>query len=265
MDDPIITYGAKVTVISQTDLYNFKDVTKLSAPALDLRDTILNPYFPVWNQGNYNICSPMHVVAAIASELIRKGIRDDDFIFRSTQYNYYFARKIGGLPLTIDTGVAVKDCLQAAMDGVASAQIFPWNGDLNQDPSQEAKDGAKNVRITSFKNINITLDNLKACLNEGHTFIITFNITDFMQEWFSAKRLMQLSFFTLPLGSADDKIIAAHAVLCLGYDDKNGTFLCRNSWGPNWGDNGYFFIDYLTIVNPNVVVHADFIKELSVK
>lgn len=38
----------------------------------------------------------------------------------------------------------------------------------------------------------------------------------------------------------------AHAMVIIGYDDykAGGAFLVQNSWGSNWGDNGYFWIRY---------------------
>ena len=35
-----------------------------------------------------------------------------------------------------------------------------------------------------------------------------------------------------------------HAILIVGYDDKNKRFICLNSWGSKWGHNGYFYINY---------------------
>ena len=37
-----------------------------------------------------------------------------------------------------------------------------------------------------------------------------------------------------------------HAMVIIGYDDykAGGAFLVQNSWGSNWGDNGYFWIRY---------------------
>jgi C1A family cysteine protease len=39
-----------------------------------------------------------------------------------------------------------------------------------------------------------------------------------------------------------------HAVLVVGWDDDmcngEGAWRCKNSWGPNWGDSGYFWIHY---------------------
>lgn len=35
-----------------------------------------------------------------------------------------------------------------------------------------------------------------------------------------------------------------HAMLIVGYDDAEGTWLIRNSWGADWGDGGYAAIPY---------------------
>ncbi|WP_292731908.1 lectin like domain-containing protein [Methanoculleus sp.] len=57
-------------------------------------------------------------------------------------------------------------------------------------------------------------------------------------------------------GSSDLQIEGGHAVLIVGWDDTfdqskfatappdDGAFICKNSWGTGWGDDGYFYISY---------------------
>ena len=40
-----------------------------------------------------------------------------------------------------------------------------------------------------------------------------------------------------------------HAVLVVGYDDANQFFIVKNSWGPAWGENGYFRIGFSQMTN----------------
>ena len=38
--------------------------------------------------------------------------------------------------------------------------------------------------------------------------------------------------------------VGGHAVLIVGWDDANECWIVKNSWGPNWGENGYFRIKW---------------------
>ena len=40
------------------------------------------------------------------------------------------------------------------------------------------------------------------------------------------------------------QLIGAHVVLIVGYDDARQCFIVKNSWGPGWGEKGYFRIAY---------------------
>jgi hypothetical protein len=40
------------------------------------------------------------------------------------------------------------------------------------------------------------------------------------------------------------RIVSAHAVSIVGYDDATQSFTVRNSWGDQWGENGFFRIAY---------------------
>ncbi len=48
----------------------------------------------------------------------------------------------------------------------------------------------------------------------------------------------------LPMPREGDKLVGGHAVLAVGYDNRRGVLIVRNSWGAEWGDGGYFYLPY---------------------
>jgi C1A family cysteine protease len=49
-----------------------------------------------------------------------------------------------------------------------------------------------------------------------------------------------------------ESVLGGHAVVCCGYDDSKQVFICRNSWGKNWGDSGYFYMPYQYLLARNL-------------
>ena len=56
----------------------------------------------------------------------------------------------------------------------------------------------------------------------------------------------------IPMPSKYDKLLGGHTVLCCGYDDSKQVWIMRNSWGVNWGDNGYFYLPYLYLLDSSL-------------
>jgi C1A family cysteine protease len=46
-----------------------------------------------------------------------------------------------------------------------------------------------------------------------------------------------------------ERVLGGHAVLLVGYNNFTQRFIVKNSWGSNWGDNGYFYMPYQVIKN----------------
>jgi len=41
-------------------------------------------------------------------------------------------------------------------------------------------------------------------------------------------------------------------VLAVGYDDTAERFIVRNSWGPRWGQRGYFTLPFKYLLEPGL-------------
>jgi C1A family cysteine protease len=56
----------------------------------------------------------------------------------------------------------------------------------------------------------------------------------------------------VPLPAAHESMLGGHAVLLVGYDHERKLFKVRNSWGPSWGDGGYFWMPYDYVCDPEL-------------
>ncbi len=54
----------------------------------------------------------------------------------------------------------------------------------------------------------------------------------------------------MPIPSYEDQILGGHAVCAVGFDESY--FIVKNSWGPKWGKNGYFYMPAEYLADPNL-------------
>lgn len=77
----------------------------------------------------------------------------------------------------------------------------------------------------------------KRSIAEGKPVVIGMRIKE------SLKRVSKRKPQWKP-GAEFDKILGGHALCVVGYNDSLGVFEIMNSWGPVWGDGGFFRISY---------------------
>jgi C1A family cysteine protease len=78
----------------------------------------------------------------------------------------------------------------------------------------------------------------------------------------------------IPYPTTGEKVVGGHAIAAAGYDDnkriKNrnrgsqettGALLIRNSWGPDWGEDGYGWLPYEYVLQGLAVDWWSLIKE----
>jgi C1A family cysteine protease len=95
------------------------------------------------------------------------------------------------------------------------------------------------IQLTPLHN---TVNNLKINLRKGFPIAFGFKV---YQSFLNAQ--ITANNPTMPIPSQDDTYVAGHAVVLVGFKDKEQVFVVRNSWGSGWGDNGYFYMPYKII------------------
>jgi C1A family cysteine protease len=274
---PQISYDSLVrsgkTQLSEAQYYRFPSPEGGLPTKVDLREPEQGcyPYPPVREQALLNNCSSLAVTAAYQC-LQRLKIKTEptkvnaDLVEPSALYNYYFARKLMGSS-RYDSGASVEAAINSMIIGVAEEKMWPYDSDkVNVEPSEAAQLNALQHSLLQYERLWPTLPNLKRCVAAGYPFLFSFAITKGMDKWFRNRNAQLMTQFMVSVDEfTKSDIVGAHTVLVIGYDDQylqTGAFLCRNSWGPNFGQEGHFWFPYSDVLYPDLSGSFFLLKEI---
>jgi len=198
---------------------------------------------PVEDQGQLGSCTANALVGAL--EFLEKK-DGGPFADLSRLFVYYNERAIEGT-IPQDSGANLRDGIKSlAKQGVCREATWPYViGDFARKPPKACFTEAAKHRITSYHRID-TVDEMRACLADGYPFVFGFTVYDAFESAEVAKS------GTLNMPKKSESVLGGHAVLAVGYNDKQKRFLVRNSWGDRWGKQGYFTIPYAYLSDRNL-------------
>jgi len=206
-------------------------------PKVDLR----NQCPPVYNQAQYSSCTGNAIAGAFEFELIKQGITD----FTPARLFIYYNERDAEGDVSVDHGAQIRTGIKTVNNlGVCSEALWPYDSsDLLTKPSDDCYTDALNNTVTQYLALDNDLGQLKTCLSSGSPFV--FGII--LHPSFESGVVAQTGY--IPMPSPGEGSIGGHAVLAVGYDDTQQYFIVRNSWGPDWGDGGYFYLPYDYVSN----------------
>jgi len=203
----------------------------------------------VYDQEQIGSCTANAIAAAFEFEVKKQGLTD---FMPSRLFIYYNERDMEGTTGT-DSGAQIRDGVKSvATLGVCPETEWPYDGTAadpttgafpSGDPAGEKptdpcyKDALSN-RATTYSRVVQNLDQMRGCLAAGYPFVFGFTVYDSFESQEVAKSGV------VPMPGPDEQVLGGHAVLAVGYDDSTQTFTVRNSWGPDWGQAGYFTMPY---------------------
>jgi len=137
-----------------------------------------------------------------------------------------------------DQGALIYDALNLAVNkGISTLATMPYSDrDYRTQPSSGAFSEAASYKAVNWYRINDT-SQIKAALVNRKPVVCGISI---YQSFYN------LSGSNSVYNTADGNNLGGHAVTIVGYDDNKfgGAFKIINSWSPNWGDEGYFWLPY---------------------
>ncbi|WP_061247460.1 C1 family peptidase [Leptospira noguchii] len=199
---------------------------------------------PVGNQGEQGSCvawSTAYATKSFQEYIERKSSKDWSLRTAQGTPNYskifspaFIYNQING---GRDNGSLISDAMRVMVEmGAAPWDTMPYNpADYRTRPSQAAIEAASKYKAKEFLRVKTTdMNEVKAQLSEGKPVV--------------AGVLVYENFFNLKgdqiYKEGLGKTYGGHAIALVGYDDSKNAVKFINSWGTDWGDQGYGYIDY---------------------
>jgi C1A family cysteine protease len=213
-----------------------------------------------YDQKHTNACTAYSSGSAFRFLLRQMKLPDMD---PSKLFIYFNERYIESTPkkdaTKKDEGAYLRDGVKALTTYGACSEA-DWPSDdpkkLTVYPTPAAYEAAKKDIVKAYMAVDQDHESLRQCLALGFPFI--FGITVFRSmmtvDVMNNKGIVPFpGTVILPPdtskdpkfhGKTEDRPIGGHALLCTGYNDEKEQYEFLNSWGRDWGDDGFGYLPY---------------------
>ena len=206
---------------------------------------------PVWDQGQLGSCSSFALAAAYQFERNRQGLPPLGPANTPSHLFLYWNERDAEGSTASDAGGDLRDGIQSLVtQGVCDESLWPYDDNqdgknlFEQKPPETCYAAALKDLALQYQSPDQNVTNLKTVLAGG--LPIAFGIV--VYESFESDAVAQSGI--VPMPGAGEEQLGGHAVLLAGYNSDS--FLVRNSWGSQWGAEGYFWLPNAYVTDPDL-------------
>jgi len=224
-------FNIKPSLPDERDYIYKSDSKKILRESVDLRkwDSIIE------SQGALGSCGANALTNAY--ELITIQKYPEYFTHLSKLFVYYNTRADYGV-IEEDDGIFLRDGLKAITKfGICSEELWPYNIDnFDVRPTDVCYEDAEKRKLLKYQKL-ISTYYIAEVLSHNNPVVFGMEIYDSFME-------LDGRISTVSFPSRKEKSNGGHAMCMVGYDLKKRLFLAKNSFGPDWGSNGYCWIPF---------------------
>ncbi len=213
------------------------------------RKADLRPFCsPIEDQGQTNSCTGHAIVAAMECDL---NIQKEQPIRLSRLFVYYNERELEGT-VGQDGGAEIRDGIkQIATYGACNETLWPFDPNkITTKPGLEAYEDGLKHKAVRYEAVEQSLDALLHCLGMNQRPVV-FGLM--LYDSFESDAVAQSGIVPMP-HLWGEQCLGGHALCIVGYDMDTQQFLIRNSWGTDWGQQGYFWAPFTYILDPRLAM-----------
>jgi C1A family cysteine protease len=207
---------------------------------------------PVYDQGQVGSCTANSIAGAFEFAQKKQMLTD----FMPSRLFIYYNERVMEHTVGQDAGAQIRDGIKSVVkQGVPPETDWPYSENLSvvtSKPNAQAFTDALQHTVISYHRISAPtapafLTLMKSCLADGYPFAFGFTV----YSAFEGPQVAKTGILNMP-DKKKESVVGGHAVLAVGYDDKQNAILVRNSWGASWGQKGYFWMPYAYISDPKL-------------
>lgn len=207
---------------------------------VDLRDK----FGEVYDQGALGSCTSNAICSAFMYDQMRQNLPP----FEPSRLFLYYNERNEDNMTQIDSGSSIRKGLKSINRiGICDEKLWPYQPEyFRNTPYSMCYNDSKFQKCIRYKRITNTLGQLQACLTADKPFIFGFSVYDSFED----PTIWNPKSDEMPIPNPNkEKLLGGHAVVAVGYSNKRRAFLIRNSWGTDWGMDGYFLMPYQFITS----------------